>query len=218
MTSRAAKYVTYGQWNLIVFVLVCVSLHPGLVLKGDEGGFSNYGIHIKTAIPYSLTYLICIAFTLVAINYVPRTTRAARTLVVLLYSYCVLCLFILVSTYGYTLNQPLRDVHGAFGLVAMIFDPAVSVWLFLQVKESLVARVYLGIEIAGVILGIIDIVNAAHVLFAAQATVAFGFGLLLVRGTRRIVRESDEGAVLDARAHDAGARRLEGSTGDAFLD
>jgi len=217
MPSRALKYVTYGQWNLIVFVLLCVSLHPGLVLKADEGGFSNYGIHIKTAIPYSLTYLICVAFTLVATQYIPRTTRHARILVVLLYSYCVLCVFILGSTYGYTLNQPLRDFHGVFGFLAMFFDPAMSVWLFLQVRESLLSKVYLAIEIAGVILGVIDIVNAAHVLFVAQASVAFGFGLLLVRGTRHILSES-EGAVLTERVPGLDARRLEGSTGDAFQD
>jgi len=216
MTSRALRYVTYGQWNLIVFVLVCLSLHPGLVLKGDEGGFSNYGIHIKTAIPYSLTYLICIGFTLLATRYLPRTTRNLRALAVLLYSYCVLCFFILVSTYGYTLNQPLRDIHGAFGLLAMFFDPAVSIWLFLQVRGSLIARAYLTLEIAGVILGVIDIVNAAHVLFAAQATVAFGFGLLLVRGTHGILSASVEGVSPSTRARDVDAQCFEGSPDDAL--
>ncbi len=212
MTSRPLRYVTYGQWNLIVFVLLCISLHPGLVLKGDEGGFSNYGIHIKTAIPYSLTYFVCVAFTLVAIRVMPRTTRNLRTLVVLLYSYCVLCICILASTYGYTLNQPARDVHGVFGFLAMFFDPGMSIWLFWQVRESLVARSYLALEIAGVILGVIDIVNVAHVLFAAQATVAFGFGLLLVRGTRRILSDANEGATLDAP--DVRVRRREASTDD----
>ena len=73
MNTRSSKYVTYGQWNLIVFVLLCLSIHPGFVLKRDEGGFSNYGVHIRTVVPYTLTYLGCVIFTLLAAKYLPAS-------------------------------------------------------------------------------------------------------------------------------------------------
>jgi hypothetical protein len=186
MNNRASKYVTYGQWNLIVFVLLSISLHPGFVLKRDEGGFSNYGIHAKTVIPYSLTYLGCVFFTLLAVKCLPEIGHDTKVLTTLLRSYALICFLLLVSTYGYSLNSPLKDIHGAIGLIAMAFDPAASVWLFLRTNKSGWDRAWLGIEAAGVVLGVIDIIDIAHVLFAAQAVVALGFGFLLARGTHHI--------------------------------
>jgi hypothetical protein len=51
MKSRAVAFVTYGQLLLAFFLALCVALHPGFVLKSDEGGMSNYGIHLKTFAP-----------------------------------------------------------------------------------------------------------------------------------------------------------------------
>lgn len=190
MNTRSSKYVTYGQWNLIVFVLLCLSIHPGFVLKRDEGGFSNYGVHIRTVVPYTLTYLGCVIFTLLAAKYLPASGHLTRVLAIVLRSYALLCFLLLVSTYGYTLNAPLKDTHGAIGLIAMLFDPAASLWLFRHMRRSGWNRALVGVEVVGVVLGVIDIVNVAHVLFAAQAVIAIGFGFLLVRGTHEI--ESQE--------------------------
>ena len=192
MTTRASRYVTYGQWNLVVFVLLCLSLHPGFVLKSDEGGFSNYGIHLKTAIPYTLTYLGCAIFTLRAVRYLPTTGRNAKVLATVLRSYALLCLLLLVSTYGYTLNTTLKDTHGAIGLIAMVFDPVASVWLFRHLNGSGWNQTLLGVEAVGLVLAVVDIVNVAHVLFASQAVIAIGFGFLLVRGTHHIEREEPQ--------------------------
>ncbi|MGA2433313.1 MAG: hypothetical protein ABSG09_07620 [Acidimicrobiales bacterium] len=189
MNNRASRFVTYGQWNLVVFVIFCLSLHPGFVLKRDEGGFSNYGIHVKTVIPYTLTYLGCVIFTLIAAKYLPVGGHNAMVLARLLRSYALLCLLLLVTTYGYSLNTPLKDVHGVVGLAAMVFDPAASVWLFLHVNTSVWDRILVGVELAGLVLGVIDLLNVAHVLFASQAVIAVGFGFLLARGTHYIERQ-----------------------------
>jgi hypothetical protein len=190
MRDRASRYVTYGQWNLLVFVLLCLSLHPGFVLKRDEGGFSNYGIHAKTVVPYTLTYLGCVLFTLLAANYLATPSHVTRILSRVLRTYALICFLLMVSTYGYSLNTPLKDIHGAFGLVAMVFDPVASVWLFRQMSKSVWNRVLLGVEFAGLALGVIDLLGFAHVLFASQAVIALGFGFLLVRGTHQLESES----------------------------
>ena len=52
--TRAVTYIVWGQILFVLFIGVCVALHPGIVLKSNEGGVSNYGIHIKTALPYTL--------------------------------------------------------------------------------------------------------------------------------------------------------------------
>ncbi|MFZ1062448.1 MAG: hypothetical protein WAN30_03150 [Acidimicrobiales bacterium] len=94
----------------------------------------------------------------------------------------------MVSTYGYSLNTTLKDIHGVFGLIAMVFDPVASVWLFLQTGRTRWDLVLIGVEFVGLVLGVVDLFNVAHVLFASQAVIALGFGFLLVRGTHQFER------------------------------
>jgi hypothetical protein len=47
----AVTYVVRGEFAFLLFTGVCVALHPGIVLKWNEGGMSNYGLHLKTAVP-----------------------------------------------------------------------------------------------------------------------------------------------------------------------
>ncbi len=190
MNPRAAAYVTYAQWVLAFFVIVCIGLHPGFVLKRDEGGFSNYGIHIKTAISYTLAYLLCAVFTFLAARSMPQDSALERRLRRVLWAYVALLLLLLFSTYGYSLNAPLKDIHGAIGLVAMVFDPAVALWIYRQIRPSTWDHALLGVEFIGLVLGVIDLFNVAHVLFASQATIAFGFGFLLVRGVHYVTVRS----------------------------
>ena len=54
----------------LVFTGVCVALHPGFVLKGNEGGLSDYGVHLKTALPYTLSLVLLVAYNLRAASLV----------------------------------------------------------------------------------------------------------------------------------------------------
>jgi hypothetical protein len=73
----------------------------------------------------------------------------------------------------------------------MVFDPAASVWLFLRTKKTGWDRALIGLEFAGLTLGVIDVLNVAHVLFASQAVIATGFGFLVVRGTHEIENQQN---------------------------
>jgi hypothetical protein len=198
MNENSARYVTYGQWSLIVFTVVCVALHPGSVLKVNEGGFSNYGIHLKTAIPYTLTYALGAWFTFLAARSATPRNGTEKTMVRLLNAYAVLLLVIMFSTYGYTLNAPLKTLHGVVALVAMIFDPAAALWMIRFVKGSAWDRFFLFVVLLGLAMGVIDFLNVAHILFASEATIALGFGFVLVHTVHRfslvaprdVVRES----------------------------
>jgi len=52
--------VAVGQWGFAGGVAIAVALHPGFVLKANEGGISDYGVHLRTAVPYDLA-LVCAA-------------------------------------------------------------------------------------------------------------------------------------------------------------
>jgi len=47
-------------------------------------------------------------------------------------------------------------------------------------------RTWFGAELVGLVLGVLDFFKVVHVLFAAQAVIAIGFGFLLVHATHQI--------------------------------
>jgi len=184
--TRPYRFALYSQLSLLVFLGVCVVLHPGLVLKWNEAGLSNYGIHITTAIPYTLAFALSSAFAVQAVRVTVARNRATRVLRVVLYAYALLCLFVLASTYGYSRTPPLHHVHVVAGITLMLFEPVASLWCYLQVRTTRHAAWWLGVEAAGFALAVIDYEVVLHVLFLAQLFTGVGFGVLMVRTVGRL--------------------------------
>jgi hypothetical protein len=185
MSTRASKDATKSQLSLAFFSIVCVALHPGFVLKGNEGGFSNYGIHIKTAIPYSIAFLLAAFYALKAGRELASSDPSVRLLRRLLMTYSALMVLALVSTYGYTLNGTLKDFHFVIGGAVMVFEPVASAWLYAHLRGIKWDGLLFAIEIAGLTLGMIDFFDVLHVLFLAQVLMAAAFGFLLVHAVSR---------------------------------
>jgi len=184
--TRPYFFALYGQLSLLVFLGVCVALHPGLVLKWNEAGLSNYGVHLKTAIPYTLAFALSGVFSLRAAQLTSVHDTPTRVLRVVLVAYAVLCVAALVSTYGYTDSPTLHHVHVVIGITFMLFEPAASLWCYRRVRAARANRIWLGVEAAGLALAVIDYEAVLHVLFLAQLLTGVGFGVLLVRAVRRV--------------------------------
>jgi uncharacterized membrane protein len=167
---------------------VAVALHPGLVLKRDEGGVSNYGIHAKTVAAYSVAFGAAIvgAFTGVARLRVGAPT--ARTLQLVLAGYGGLMTAALVSTYPYSLSVPFKDVHEVIGVTLVLYLVVTTGWLFAHQASSGRARAWLGAVVVGFVLSVLTLLNVLHVLFLAQVLLAAGYGTLLVSATRSVGR------------------------------
>ncbi|MHB1088172.1 MAG: hypothetical protein ACYC19_05345 [Acidimicrobiales bacterium] len=185
-SARVARSVRVSQWCLAFFSAICLALHPGFVLKWNEGGFSNYGIHIKTAIPYSLAFFGCAVFSVRAGRDLVAMKLGAPTYAVILYVYAGLMVLTLVSTYGYTLNPGLKNAHTAVGIATMLFEPLAALWMYVRLRRTPWTNTLAVIELAGLILAVIDYLVILHVLFLAQVLTAFGFGALLVRTAGRL--------------------------------
>src|SRR5579863_9394659 len=85
---RAFTYVVLGELAFLVFTAVSIAMHPGFVLKGNEGGLSNYGVHIATAVPYTLALaLLALCNRRAALLYDDDHQRSRR-LRLLLTAYC----------------------------------------------------------------------------------------------------------------------------------
>jgi hypothetical protein len=177
---RTGVLIGAGQVGFVVFLAVCVALHPGFVLKADEGGISNYGIHVKTVVPYTLAFASCAGFSWAAARHCPTDDPGQRGLHRLLVVYSGLLLVTLASTYGYSLDVVWKDVHVVIGAALVVFEVVGSVWMYLRLGGRCDA-LFLAVQLIGFVLAGVTLVGLLHVLFLGQALATVGFGLLLIR-------------------------------------
>jgi hypothetical protein len=186
MKSRAVAFVMDGQLLLALFLAICVALHPGFVLKADEGGMSNYGLHLKTFAPYTLSLGFPMLLSFLAARLYLGQDEYSRQFRFLLRLYASLLLFTLASTYAYSRNIALRDVHIVIGAALAIFQLIGSMWMYRLLPRSTLDVMWLTTECAGFVLAILTIVGALHVLFLTQVLTSGAFAVLLVRSAVRL--------------------------------
>jgi hypothetical protein len=184
--NEGARLVQRGQICFGLFIAVCVALHPGFVLKWNEGGMSDYGSHLETAVPYTLALLGLVEFSRRAGSLYRQNDRTTRRLRRVLYSYSAIVFIMLVSTYVYTLNLALRDFHFGFGTVLILFEVSSSVWMFLLFRRFVWDGIFLGMQIVGSVLSLVTIVGVLHVLFFAEMLTGAGFAGLIIHTSRCI--------------------------------
>lgn len=175
--------VALGQLGFLFFLAVCVALHPGLVLKANEGGMSNYGVHLKTVVPYTLALLSPGLFTQRATARFRVMSARQRQFRLLLLTYCVLIILTLLTTYGYTLDTVQRDVHVAVGVVIIVFESAASLWMYHALRRH---RGILVVQLLGLALAALTFFGALHVLFLSQIVTGGAFAILLVATCRQL--------------------------------
>ncbi|MGC2486318.1 MAG: hypothetical protein WA359_08755 [Acidimicrobiales bacterium] len=183
--KRAASFVVYGQVCFLVFIAICIAVRPGFVLKLNEGGISNYGPHIETGIIYTLALVGLAEFsrraaTLYRRDLDPNAQRFRRVL----YFYCVFVIAMLLTSYVYTINHTLRDLHFAFGTVLILFEAGSSWWMFRLFRRFVWDGVYLLFQLGGSIVCLVTIVGAIHVLFVGEMVTFIGFSGLIMHTAR----------------------------------
>lgn len=176
-----ARDVAWGQICFAVFIGVCVALHPGFVLKGNEGGISDYGVHARTLVPYTLALGLPGVLTYFAARRLAVVSSDTRRLRAVLFAYAALIALTLLSTYPYTLNRTLADVHIAVGAVVTVFESGASLWMYRTVHRY---GTVLVAQLVGLVLGGLTIVGVLHVLFASEVISGVAFAYLLVRTTQ----------------------------------
>lgn len=191
MTRRAVSYISYGQISLAVFLGVCVLMHPGFVLKADEGGMSNYGIHLKTSFAYSLSLGLPVLFSYLALRVISSDDAVTRRLTQFLRLYCWLVLLTLLSTYVYSLDTTLKDLHFVIGALLTIFQTGASLWMYRVLRRTGRDAVLLGVQLVGFALETLTVFGALHVLFLSQVLTSGAFALLLVRTSSSLLCPSE---------------------------
>ncbi|MGD0054476.1 MAG: hypothetical protein ABSC34_03440 [Acidimicrobiales bacterium] len=184
MKTRAATDIAYGQIGFVLFLVVCVALHPGFVFKANEGGMSNYGIHIKTAAPYTLALGLPALLSYRAARLIGEPDPMARRFQRFLRAYSLLLALTLLSTYIYSLNEALRDVHVVVGAALIILETGGGVWMYTMPSHRRGDGLILTILLVGFVLAALTIVGVLHILFVTQVVTGGAFAFLLVHATQ----------------------------------
>jgi hypothetical protein len=186
MSNRAVGCIAYSQICFGFFIGVCVAIHPGLVLKGNEGGMSNYGIHIKTAIPYTLALGLASLLSDRGAVLLASSASSSPPFIRLAKTYSWLIALVLVSSYGYSLDVVLKDIHIATGIAITLFELAASLWMYRYLGRSAREMTLITVQVVGFVLAALTFVGALHVLFLTQILGGVSFALLMVRSARRV--------------------------------
>jgi hypothetical protein len=184
--GQAVSYLVRGEVAFLLFTGVCVALHPGFVLKWNEGGMSDYGVHLKTVVPYTLALAALVLFSQRAASTYASGDRMTRRLSVFLRLYSAVVLSVMLSTYVYSLNIVLKDIHFVFGTALVVVVGVASLWIYQLWPRTPWDRMLIVVQLFGDALALLTVVGALHFLFAAEILSNVGFAGLLIRTGRRV--------------------------------
>ncbi len=173
---------------------VGVALHPGFVLARREGGISEYGVHVKTAVLYTLAWVVLAVGNMRAARACAgRGVRSEKVRKLLLF-YSGASLLVLVSTYFYSVDAVLKYIHYGFGAVLVVFMSTAAYWLYRQLLDVPWARAILWVQVLGSIAALLSIVGVLHVLFGAETISNVGCAILLAKTSSRAL-DGDAGEI-----------------------
>lgn len=178
--STPARAVAIGQVAFAAFIAVCVALHPGFVLKANEGGISNYGVHAKTWLPYTLALGSASFFSFRGARSVLVHDGRSKRMRLALNAYGTLMALTLVTTYPYRLDIVLKDLHDGVGAVVFVFELVTAA---VMVRALGRRRGVFVVQVAGFVVGAVTFMGGAHLLFLAQVVSGVAYAVILVSAT-----------------------------------
>lgn len=170
-------------------IVLCTVLMPHFLFERNEGGMSNYAVHLRTVIPYTLAFVSSSSFLVLGadalknIDAVEHHVTAFRRSI---YVLAVLLLLGLLSTYPYQHSNALTNIHIATALIIFWYELIFSIWMVMVIAQTRVDRSLLLLQFVGFAFGILTNVGALHILFITQIVTGLAFGILLIRTTIRI--------------------------------
>ena len=177
--------VVRGQIAFWLFATTCVTLHPGFVLRSNEGGLSDYGTHVKTFVPYTLALAVSALYSLRAAGYLGHRLEY-RALAWTLRSYATLLLLVLTSTYSYSLDRDWRGVHFTLAIALGLAEVIGVAWIIRTTYRDSLGLAFVALQWVGVCLLTLTGFFGVHVLFLTQVVMAAGFGGVVTHTVRRL--------------------------------
>jgi hypothetical protein len=194
MNSRLLRWVVFGEIAFLFFMGAGVALHPGYVLARHEGGISEYGVHVKTAVFYTLAWVVLAGGNMRAARACGgRGVRSEKVRKLLLF-YSAASFLVLISSYFYSLDAVLKYIHYGLGAVLVVFMSTAAYWLSRQITDVAWARATLWVQLLGSVAALLSIVGVLHVLFSAETISNVGCAILLAKACSRAL-DGDVGEI-----------------------
>lgn len=175
------RLIFFGQLSLLGFLLICTILMPHFLFESNEGGVSNYGVHARTIIPYSLAFGLSGLFTIRAAWTLPKTIKSYQRLRLAVVALGILYLCTLASTYLYQLNGLVDEVHQLAGTALFLLELLLGGWFIVALKRDAVNCGLYIVQCIGFTLAALTYAGAIHILFIAEILPAIAFAAILVR-------------------------------------
>jgi hypothetical protein len=194
VNSRLLRWVVFGEVAFLFFMGAGVALHPGYVLARHEGGISEYGVHVKTAVLYTLAWVVLAGGNMRAARACGGHGVRSEKVRKLLLFYSAASFLVLISSYFYSLDAVLKYIHYGFGAILVVFMSTAAYWLCRQLTDVPWARATLWVQVLGSIAALLSIVGALHVLFCAETISNVGCAILLAKTCSRAL-DGDVGEI-----------------------
>lgn len=149
---------------------------PSVAIK--NGGVSNFGNHIITVVPYTLSFLLEAMFIYLAAEKITKMNEAAINLVRVLRGLSILILIVLISTFPRHFSFTFSDIHDYLGIALFSYQLIFSIWMVAN-NANLRSWAFLLTQISGSVVGLLSITKVIHFLFIGQFVGSLGFALSL---------------------------------------
>ncbi len=183
---RAAGLARGAQIVWIAPLALCALLDPHVALS--EGGVSNYGNHVATAPLYVVSFAGNALVLLGAARALAPSLARGRAIVLGLRAVAALELVVLATTFVRRYSFTWSLVHDDLGVAQFAAAAAVAVVIVARWPRG-DAFTFLGVQVAGSLLGLLSALRVIHLLFWGQVVGSLGFaavlGIVLARGVRQ---------------------------------
>lgn len=154
---------------------------PHYLFARNEGGVSNFGVHARTVLPYTLAFGLGGLLMLLAARYLPKHDKASRRLRIILNLIGGLLLLVLLTTYPYKLNKSLDTLHILSAQLLFITEIAAGCRFAIFVRKDVTNVILFGFQLLGTLLAALTLLGQLHLLFVSQIITGLAFAALLVR-------------------------------------
>jgi len=158
-----------------------------------EAGVSNYAVHPRTGFVYSLGFLLCAGFLLAAAGQLPANNRNLLVWRYALAGLAALFIINLLSTFPYTINHSLNNLHKLADIVLMSAELLMGLFLACVLAESWLILGLFALQAVGMLVVLMTAEGRLHLLFLSQQLTGLVFAALLVAGTAKLTREPTQG-------------------------
>ncbi len=172
----AFRYIMYSQTVLYATFALCIILAPASL--GDNSGFSYFGHHKLTIIPFGAGLLLSAYYLLKAASSLKELSRHKILRISLTAMAPLMAAIVVVPAVG---NGWYDLIHRIFGSSLFVIQLGLAGWLVWQARKSLFNWLALALQLLGGIIALIYLHPAQGFELQGQLLFQAGFTVIMFR-------------------------------------